>query len=148
MVRDIWQCCPALLSTAPPRSFTATAPAVMPPCANFSNLGSTVESLPASASTSAELGVLLSRKHLLPCPPPSALATAPSLPVAGHLSHAAELDSSQLSPRLASLAQIEVVLCTGFRKDATEDLEDVHLRLVRSLRKLGLGWSWWSSLSQ
>lgn len=63
------------------------------------------------ASTSAELGVLLSRKRLLPCSPPTALATAPSLLVAGHLSHAAELDSSQLSPRLASLAQVEVVLC-------------------------------------
>ena len=48
----------------------------------------------------------LSRLPPLPWPHPP-----PSLLVAGHLSHAAELDSSQLSPRPASLAQMEVVLC-------------------------------------
>ena len=107
---------PALLSTAPPCSFTATTPAVTPRRARllqprecclvltWTRRQSWACSSPGSACS---LGFCDVPSRL----PPTTLATPPSLLVTGHLSHAAELDSSQLSPRPASLAQMEVVLC-------------------------------------
>lgn len=110
---------PALISTAPPCSFTATTPAVTPRRARllqplerclvltWTRRQSWVCSSPGSACS---LGFSEVPSRL----PPTALATPPppaSLLVTGRLSHAAELGSSQLSPRPTSVAQMEVVLC-------------------------------------